>query len=364
MNDLLLRIMACPSCRSPLRLTDPPEPRPSKIETGSLGCTGCGVDYPIRNGIPRLLPRSSGLISEDQRETGRHFEIEFTAMSQGDKDIGDPRLVEYYFYTRTGMDPAVYEQRESNYYRTELPADAYRPDPSALRGRRVLDGGCGPGRLTRVAAEAKADLVVGLDFGDHIERAARYCAGLDNVDFVQGSVLEPPFLPGSFDIAFSLGVLHHTPDPRRGCLELARLLGPGGVLSVWVYPPEYWCGAIRGPVNRAMHALVARMSRERALSFCNRVLYPIGRLQGVLAVRRSTKYLAAPLFLLSIPRHPLREVMIATIYDYFGPAIISTHKAAEVEQWMREAGLERVRRLPVPSSCRGERPASSNGQGR
>jgi SAM-dependent methyltransferase/uncharacterized protein YbaR (Trm112 family) len=364
MHHSLLDILACPSCHAPLRLSDPPEARACEIETGSLGCTGCGVDYPIRKGIPRLLPRSSGLIDENQRKTGRHFELEFTALSEEDRDVGDPRLVEYYFYTRTGMDPAVYEQGETNYYRTELPGDAYRPDPSALRDRRVLDGGCGPGRLTRVAAEARAARVVGLDFGDHIERAARYCADLDNVDFVQGSILEPPFLPGSFDVAFSLGVLHHTPDPRRGCLELARLLGPGGVLSVWVYPPEYWCGAIRGRVNRAMHALVTRMSRDRALSFCRRVLYPIGRLQGALAVRPSTKYLAAPLFLLSIPRHPHREVMIATIYDYFGPAIISTHDPAEVEHWMHEAGLERVRRLPVPSSCRGERPACSNGQGR
>ena len=355
MHPSLLDILACPACHTGLRLANPPGSWPCSVALGTLECPGCGTDYPVRNGIPRLLPRQSGLVNDEQQRTRRHFEVEFTALSEGDMDLGDLRIVEYYFFTRTGLDPATYDKLGSDFYRTKLPVDAYRPDPLAIRGRRVLDGGCGPARLTRVAAEAGAARVVGLDFGEHIERAARHCAGLGNVDFVQGSVLDPPFLPGTFDIVFSVGVLHHTPDPRRGCIELARLLRPGGVLAVWVYPPEYWGDPTRGPVNRAMHALVARLSRDRALALCSWVLYPIGRLQGVLAARRWTKLLTAPLFLLSIPRHPIKEVMIATIYDYFGPAIISTHDGAEVERWMRDAGLERVQRLPVPTSCRGER---------
>ena len=42
----LLEILACPECKSPLRVQeDPPE----------LICTGCGLAYPVRDGIPVLL---------------------------------------------------------------------------------------------------------------------------------------------------------------------------------------------------------------------------------------------------------------------------------------------------------------------
>lgn len=50
----LLDILACPMCRSPLRL-DAPDGG-GDVEAGTLVCTGCGERYPIQDGIPNLLP--------------------------------------------------------------------------------------------------------------------------------------------------------------------------------------------------------------------------------------------------------------------------------------------------------------------
>jgi SAM-dependent methyltransferase len=61
-----------------------------------------------------------------------------------------------------------------------------------------------------------------------------------NVRFVAGDLLTigPDELGGTFDIVFSVGVLHHTPDPDRGFQNLLRLVRPGGRLIVWVYSKE------------------------------------------------------------------------------------------------------------------------------
>jgi len=46
LDPALLDILACPDCKSPLRVDDP---------AGELVCTGCGLAYPVRDDIPVLL---------------------------------------------------------------------------------------------------------------------------------------------------------------------------------------------------------------------------------------------------------------------------------------------------------------------
>ena len=352
LQEKLLEILACPECKAAVKLADGAQAEGQHIHSGTLVCSGCGNTYPIKGGIPRLIPkqlRQSESEDTKQRETASHFTQEFTALSEDDQDMGPPEIQEYYFYSRTGLDPLLYERLPGNPYRTSLPAGAYRPDDSFLKGKRVLDAGCGPARLTTVAATS-AEHVVGLDLGNHIERAYARCRHLPNTDFVQGSVLDPPFLPNTFDYIFSLGVLHHTPDPRRGCLELSKLLKPEGAISVWVYPPDYWGSKISSPFRRRVHRIVSRLPPEKSFEFCVRWLYPLGRVQMTLARHRLIKLLTAPLFLVGVPRHPQKGVMIATIHDYYGPPIISTHTYEEVRGWLEEAGLERLTKVPVPTA--------------
>jgi SAM-dependent methyltransferase/uncharacterized protein YbaR (Trm112 family) len=362
LRDPVLRILACPDCGGGLRLDGAVRDADRRIEHGGLTCTGCATTYPIRGGIPRLLPRSwlqRGAADAEVR-TRNHFRQEFLALAVNDRDLMPHHLQEFYFFSRTGIDPAVYERFPGVLYPTTLPDghDQYRPNATALRGKWVLDAGCGPGRLIPIAAEA-AEHVIGLDLGEHVARARARSERLENVDFVQGSVLHPPFRPGTFDYVYSLGVLHHTPDPRAGVQRLARVLREGGDMSIWVYPKAYWGGPLKAPVGKLLHAMISRMGPEASLRCCARYLYRLGRVQMAVARRRWTKLLCAPLFLVNVPRHQQREVMITTIHDYYGPPIISTHTFEELESWMRDAGFADVRRLPVPIGCYGRNRSAS-----
>lgn len=112
-------------------------------------------------------------------------------------------------------------------------------DPGELETARVLDAGCGGGRYTAAWRLLGAERAVGVDISpigvaDARERVR--LAGLDHVDFEEGSVLALPFPDASFDIVFSNGVLHHTVDWRVGVGELLRVLKRGGL--GWVYVIE------------------------------------------------------------------------------------------------------------------------------
>lgn len=350
MHPDLLDLLACPSCRGDLEIeggiADPAD--------GWLACTSCGERFPVRMGIPRLVPNQ---VAADSNQVAAQFHTEFSALSDEDRDMDPLRLREYYFFSRTGLDPQIFEAISGDPYRTELPKDAYLPDGAALADKVVLDAGCGPGRFTEVAALHGSRLVVGLELGDHIERAARRCAHLPNVAFVQGSVLALPFKPQAFQVVFSIGVLHHTESPEAGARALATAVAPEGLMSLWLYPPEYWGRGPQRPIARAVHRFVSAKEPDGALRFCEKWLYPLGKLQIKVEASRVPRYLLAPLFLVKVPRHPVREVM-ATIFDYYGPARISTHEPSEIAGWLLKDGFLEVQTLPVRSSVIGRKASS------
>jgi SAM-dependent methyltransferase len=57
---------------------------------------------------------------------------------------------------------------------------------------------------------------------------------------VQASLEELPFAGGVFDACYCIGVIQHTPDPRRALKSLPRLLKPDGLFAVTIYERRRW----------------------------------------------------------------------------------------------------------------------------
>jgi SAM-dependent methyltransferase len=102
---------------------------------------------------------------------------------------------------------------------------------------RVLDLGCGTGQMTIFLANGKRRVV-----GADLTRASLALAagaarrfGVERTLFVETDLRRPGLAEGRFDVVLSLGVLHHTPDPRSAFASLARLARPGGVIVVGLY---------------------------------------------------------------------------------------------------------------------------------
>jgi SAM-dependent methyltransferase len=86
--------------------------------------------------------------------------------------------------------------------------------PEFIRGRTVIEAGCGKGRHTRALARWGAREVVSVDLSEAVEVAYRNTRDLPNVHIVQADIYRLPLRP-IFDYGLSVGVLHHLPIPRR-----------------------------------------------------------------------------------------------------------------------------------------------------
>lgn len=103
-----------------------------------------------------------------------------------------------------------------------------------LKNKYVADFGCGSGRFIDLISNAEG-IAIGVELSAAVESAGARFAMNKNVLICQASVLNSPITAGSMDLAFSIGVLHHTPDPEAGVNEIFNVLRPGGSAAIAVY---------------------------------------------------------------------------------------------------------------------------------
>ena len=160
-------------------------------------------------------------------------------------------------------------------YELEPEIIAFADFPSAA-GKRVLELGVGMGsdflRFARVAAST-----TGVDLTERaveITRDRLAAAGLEaTVRTADAERL--PFEDGSFDLVYSWGVLHHSPDPARAMAEAVRVLAPGGTLRLMLYHRRSWValaawarfGLLRGKPQLGLRGAVAMVESPGTQAF-------------------------------------------------------------------------------------------------
>jgi SAM-dependent methyltransferase len=134
-----------------------------------------------------------------------------------------------------GSETKAYADQAAKRYELE-PYIADFADFAASRDRDVLEIGVGLGADHQRFAEAGARLV-GVDLTERaVAHTRQRLAAFGLNSRLQTADAENlPFESDSFDIVYSWGVLHHSPDTARAVDEVWRVLRPGGIARIMVY---------------------------------------------------------------------------------------------------------------------------------
>lgn len=121
-------------------------------------------------------------------------------------------------------------------YRLEPYLAPFADFPSG-RGRDVLEIGTGMGCDHRQWALAGPRSLKGIDLTQRAVAFTREHLALESLssDLRVADAERLPFEDSSFDIVYSWGVLHHSPDTPRAFREVHRVLRPGGVAKIMIY---------------------------------------------------------------------------------------------------------------------------------
>jgi SAM-dependent methyltransferase len=314
MKERLLNLLACPTCGGDILLVHASKYEDKEIIEGVLTCKKCTREYKVVRGVPRFV--DLGKIEQEKADTAANFGWQWTHFTQEDPKYSAQFL--------GWLQPVKRE---------------------FFKGKVVLEGGCGKGRHTKLAAEWGAKEVVGIDLGAGVESAFALTRDLPNAHIVQADIFRLP-LKRAFDYAFSVGVLHHTPDPKRAFVSLASKVKRGGHISAWVYGAENneW---ITSYINPVRERFTSRISQP--------VLYQISKLP-TLGLFLTSKLVYRPL---NVTAKPLAKFLFYNEYlnhlSTFGwreqHTIVFDHLVAptafyisrsEFEDWWKEIKAEDV----------------------
>ena len=324
MHPRFLNLLCCPDTGESLALHALVTLGNGMVWAGNLR-TKSGRSYPIVRGVPRLVRRQQYAASFGW-EWGRWPRVQFES-----SNVGRPMA---------GHTTRMWERITG----------AGNED---VAGKTIVDFGCGPGRFLDVVRR-KGGVAVGIDLSDAVDAARTNFADDPDVLIVQADLLRPPFREGAFDGGFSIGVLHHTPEPDRGVAALARLVRPGGWVSCCVYPKGdfYDYPSVRR-FRRIHQALSGTFEYLPALLYSYLaafVLAPLFRALKGWGLRRAVEHVERN-WLVALWLKDARWRVLDT-FDAITPQIATTHTEEEVADWLIAAGCESVRRTPwCPTSA-------------
>jgi arsenite methyltransferase len=193
-----------------LQFVDPVDQSAPLTRDGEALVAANGRRYPIVNGIPRFV---------EMRDRGQ----EQTADSFGYKWTRQPA-----WGARGEGEDVIWGMWREMF--------GFGPDllQSLMTGKTVLDAGCGSGVALRLFASWPS-AIAAADISEAVDACKAQFAGNDRITFVQADLNALPFRESSFDVVWSSGVLHHTPDTFAALRSVARHARIGGHVVFYVY---------------------------------------------------------------------------------------------------------------------------------
>jgi SAM-dependent methyltransferase len=314
MKTSALDVIVCPGCKTELELSVA-DSDGAEIMEGRLVCRPCGLIFPIRKGVPRFVP-------EDAYAESFGYQWNWFRTVQLDS-INKTSESEQALRGSTGWDDHEYQ------------------------GRRLLDAGVGAGRFAERASVKGAE-VYGVDLTMAVDAAFRNIGRRMNVHLFQADIFALPFRDRTFDLAYSIGVLHHTPDPKEAFARVASTVRPCGKFAVYMY-------ARYGPSHKASDAIRTVTTRLPlklmwALSTAAIPLYYLYRVPVVGKVFQ----LAAP-----ISMEPEARWRWLDTFDWYTPKYQFKYLYPEIFRWFRENGFYDVEIFDGPIRMSGKKLADS-----
>jgi len=306
----LLELLCCPETSERLQLKDALYVG-NLIKSGILVTANGQKSYPIRDFIPRFVPESN---------------------------YADNFGMQWNMFSKTQLD---------SYSGQSISGDRFwaatRLTPADIKGKWVLDIGCGAGRFAEIALAAGAN-VVAVDYSKAVDACYANLKHYPNLHVIQGDVYCLPLKKKAFPFVYSLGVLQHTPDVGKAFAELPKYVEDGG----YICADFYW-----NRITTMLHSkyllrpMTKRIPQEKLFNFLRKVIGPMlsaSQFLGSIPILGKGLKRLIPIAdytgIYPLTQKQLREWALLDTFDMLAPD--NPQSVKTIKKWYKAAGLERV----------------------
>lgn len=208
----------------------------------------------------------------------------------------------------------------------------YPLNPKDFRNKRVLDAGCGAGRNSYWPLVYGAKEVISIDYDARtVESARKNLSKFKNSNVKFESIYGIKYNE-EFDIAFSIGVIHHLENPELAIKNLVKSVKKNGIVLLWVYGYEgnEWIVKYINPIRK----VASRLPLPLVNFFANFLSVPL--FLFIKIFKPSNPYLK------QLSEFPFWYIH-SLAFDQLIPRISNYWKKEEALKLLREKGLRNIK---------------------
>ncbi len=224
------------------------------------------------------------------------------------------------------------------------------------KAKRTLNAGCGvawPEYLFNYNSQTERHCI---DISLAVEVGYRKTKKFKNVIVSQASIFELPYRDETFDIIYSLGVIHHTPNPKKAFQILVEKLVPGGLIGIYVYAKKPF---LREIADREIRKITTKMNYRDCMEFSKKMAKlgrALNKTKQSLVIDEDIKFLGIKKgkynihkfiynYFLKCWYNPKQDINYADLInqDWYHPGYASHHTKEEIINWFRESGMRKTK---------------------
>lgn len=360
----IVSYLACPNCGKDFKIKVFKEEK-SEIKEGVLICS-CGKWYPIISFILRILPNIYSKKYSDflKKYSDELKKLNIRSIEEKIKIRSKQNQVKRSFsskWSKWRQFSDWYKRFFDKWYMkkigisSEVEFEAYFKDKKVM-----LDAGTGIGTKVETMCSRSEGEVFGIDLSESVETAYKNTKMFSNAHVIQADIFNLPFKKNIFDFIVCDGVLHHTPDPRKGFLSLVPFLANGGDIAVHIYKKME---PIREFTDNYIRSFTTKLSPDECLKICGsftKLGKALDELNVEIEIPEDIPYLEIKAGKYNLQRFIYYEIFQCfwnsnlsfeennlVNFDWFHPIHASHHTTDEVIGWFKEAHLHNIQSFKV-----------------